>query len=95
MSLMKNDGNPITEVKSIQHDKENVKESEKGKQVAVSMTNVTVGRQISEDTILYSSIPEGHFKKLKKFKRYLSSEEIDLLKEIAEIKRKENPVWGV
>jgi hypothetical protein len=28
-------------------------------------------------------------------KRYLSKDEIEVLKEIAEIKRKENPMWGV
>ena len=95
MSLMKADGKSITEVKSIQQDKENVKEAEKGKQVAVSLTGITIGRQVQEDTVLYSSIPETHFRKLKEFKKYLSQEEIELLKEIAKIMRKDNTVWGV
>ena len=95
MSLMKNDGNPITTVKSMQQEQENVEKAEKGKQIAVSLSDVTVGRQVHEETVLYSAVPEQHFKKLKEFKKYLSSEEIEILKEIAEIMRKNNPVWGV
>lgn len=95
MSLMKNDGNPITQVKSMQQEQENIEKAEKGKQIAVSLTDITIGRQVHEDTVLYSAIPESHFKKLREFKKYLSSEEIELLKEIAEIMRNNNSLWGV
>ena len=93
--LMKKDGNPITEAKSIQQEQENIEKAEKGKQVAVSLPNVTIGRQLHEEDILYSAIPEEHFRKLKEFKKYLSHEEIEILKEIAEIMRKSNPMWGI
>lgn len=93
--LMKNDGVAITEAKSMQHEQENIDKAEKGKQVAVSLPNVTVGRQVHESDILYSAIPEEHFRKLKEFKKYLSPEEIGVLKEIAEIMRKNNPMWGI
>jgi len=93
--LMKKDGNAITEVKSIQQEQENLEKAEKGKQIAVSLPNVTVGRQIHESDILYSVIPEEQFRKLKEFKKYLTREEIDILKEIAEIMRKQNPMWGI
>ena len=33
--------------------------------------------------------------KLKELKKHLTEQEISVLKEIAEIKRKDNPVWGV
>ena len=79
----------------MQQEQENVEKAEKGKQIAVSLSDVTVGRQVHEETVLYSAVPEQHFKKLKEFKKYLSSEEIEILKEIAEIMRKNNPVWGV
>jgi len=95
INLMKKDGHRLTSAKSMQLDKENVSSAEKGKQLAVSLPNVTVGRQIHEDDILYSVIPEKDFRRLKELKRLLKPEEIDLLKEIAEIMRKENPVWGV
>ncbi|TKJ17069.1 translation initiation factor IF-2 [Candidatus Woesearchaeota archaeon B3_Woes] len=95
MPLMNSQGKEITEVKSIQADKDKLEKAESGKQVAVSMPNVTVGRQINENDELYSSIPEEDFKKLKNLKEFLTKEEVEVIKEIAEIKRKENVVWGV
>ena len=93
--LMKNDGNAITEAKSIQQEQETIEKAEKGKQVAVSLPNVTIGRQLQEGDILYSAIPEEHFKKFKEFRKSLSHDEITILKEIAEIMRKNNPMWGI
>ena len=93
--LMKKNGEKITEIKSIQKDQENLNEVEKGKQVAVSLPKVTVGRQINEGDILYSAVPEEDFRKLKELKKYLSEEEKAVLKEIAQIMREKNPVWGI
>ena len=56
---------------------------------------MTIGRQIKEKDILYSDLTEAEFKKYKKLKRFLNPSEIKILKEIAEIKRKENPSWGM
>ncbi|MFO8015631.1 MAG: translation initiation factor IF-2 [Candidatus Woesearchaeota archaeon] len=95
MPLMSEDGKEITEVKTIQHEKENVSSAGKGKQVAVSMPGVTVGRQIDDGSILYSAVPENDFRKLKDLKQYLTDDETEAIKEIARIKRKNNPVWGV
>ena len=95
VSLMKKDGAPITSAKAIQQEQETIEKAEKGKQVAVSLPDVIVGRQIHEDDILYSVIPEEHFRKFKEFKKLLAQEEIELLKEIAEIMRNQNPMWGV
>ncbi len=89
------DGKEITHVKSIQYEKESLSKVEAGKQVALALPNVTVGRQINENDTLYSSIPEPDFRKLKEFKKYLKKEEIEVMKEIAEIKRKTNPLWGL
>nr|MCK4930484.1 translation initiation factor IF-2 [Nanoarchaeota archaeon] len=92
--LMKT-GKALTEVKSIQSEKENINRAEQGKQVAVSLLGVMCGRQINERDVLYSAIPEQDFKKLKKLKKYLTDSEIQVMKEIAEIMRKDNVVWGV
>ena len=94
MELMK-EGKKITEVKSIQEDGENINEVGKGKQVAVAFPNVTVGRQIHTSDILYSLINEEDFKNLKNLKKYLSKDQIEVLKEIVEIMRKTNALWGV
>ncbi len=92
--LMK-DNSPITTVKSIQQEKENIKSITKGNQVAVSMDSITIGRQVHEGDYLYSYIPEEDFRKLKNLAKFLSQGEIDLLKDIAERMRKDNPVWGI
>ncbi len=93
--LMKADGKVLTEIKSMQSEQENISKAEGGKQVAVSLPRVTVGRQINEGDILYSAISESDFRKLKELKKHLKREDIALLKEIAAIMRKNNSVWGV
>ena len=96
MPLMTAEGRKLTELKEIQDNKETVSEAKQGKEVAISLPNVTCGRQIKENDILYSDIPQEDFKKLKKLmKKYLNDSEVQLLKEIAEIKRNENPTWGM
>ncbi|HIG98354.1 TPA: translation initiation factor IF-2, partial [Candidatus Woesearchaeota archaeon] len=94
--LMKaGDAKPVTVVKEIQLEKENVTTAGKGKQVAVSLEKVTIGRQLNEGDILLSVIPEEDFRKLREFKGYLSPDEVDCLREIAELMRWGNPVWGI
>jgi translation initiation factor 5B len=93
--LMNKEGRELTVVKGMQHEQENVDKAEKGKQVAASMPNVIIGRQLHEGDILYSAISEEHFRTYKEYKEYLTNDEKELLKEIAVIMRKNNPVWGV
>lgn len=93
--LIKANGNKASEVKSMQEEGKNIPEAKKGNQVAIALPHLTVGRQINELDILYSGVTEEEFIKYKKLKRFLNSDEIAILKEIAEVKRAENPVWGV
>jgi translation initiation factor 5B len=93
--LMKDDGTTLSNVKEIQMNKESVTIIKKKDQAAVSLPGVQVGRQINEGEIYYSAIPEDHFRKLKSLTRYLAPDEVSLLREIAEIMRRKNPVWGV
>ncbi len=95
MNIMKEDGIVLTNIKAIQKEKESVSLAKQKEQVALSLPGLTVGRQIAEGDIFYSAIPEADFRKLKKLTKYLSREETALLKEIAELMRKTNPVWGV
>ncbi len=95
VSLMKKDGKKITYIKSIGKEKETLNIAKRGDQVAVSLPEVTVGRQIHEEDIFYTVISEEEFRSFKNLKRFLSHEEKELLKEIAEIMRNENPTWGI
>ncbi|MBN1175457.1 translation initiation factor IF-2 [Candidatus Woesearchaeota archaeon] len=94
MPLMKKGGDKLTSVKEIQADKKNHQTLDKGKQAAISLPNITAGRQVNEGDILYTDIPPPIFRELKKHSKLLSAEEIEILREIAEIKRKEDPFWG-
>jgi translation initiation factor 5B len=95
IQLMNTECKILTQVKGIQLEQKNIESADKGKQVAISLPGVIVGRQIKEGDILYSFIPEEDFKKFKEYKQYLSEDEKNLLKEIAEMMRRNNPVWGV
>ncbi len=88
-------GRTLTHVKAIQSEGETLNRVEQGKEVAVSLPDVMCGRQINGNDILYSAIPEDDFRKLKKLKKYLAEQEVQVMKEIAEIMRKNNPVWGI
>jgi translation initiation factor 5B len=93
--LMNKEGRQLTTVKSIERNKESVQQLLRGEQAALALPNVTSGRQLFEHDILYSAIPEEQFRKMKELAKFLKGDEIQCLKEIAEIKRKENPLWGV
>ncbi len=88
-------GKPLTEVKEIQLEKKAVSEAVEGKQAAIALPKVIAGRQIKEEDVLYADIPQEDFKKMKKFLKYLTQSEKQTLKEFAELKRQDNPLWGV
>jgi len=93
--IMNLSGDTITSVKSMKEGSDNITVAQQGTQLAMAMDGVTVGRQINEGDFLYTAIPEEDFKKLKILKKHFSTVEINVLKEVAEIKRKQNPVWGI
>ncbi|MEK6940410.1 MAG: translation initiation factor IF-2 [Nanoarchaeota archaeon] len=94
MILIK-DGKELARIKEIQHEKENVTDAVKGQEVAIALPGITVSRQINEGDIMYSDITENEYLKLKKLKSFLNPEEVEILKEIAQIKRKIKKLWGV
>ncbi len=93
--IMNDQGKRVSTVKSMQEGTDSVTIALQGKQIALAMDHVTIGRQVNEGDFLYTDISEDHFKKLKDLSKNLTKNEIAVLREIAEIKRKENPVWGV
>ncbi len=92
---MMKDGTPLTTVKEIQENKENVTEAGKGKQVSVAYEKATIGRQLNEGDVIYSFLTENDFRKMKELKDYFSEDEKAALREIAALMRKKNPLWGV
>lgn len=93
--LMNQKGEAVTIVKGIQKDKKPVNELAKNDKGAVSLPDITIGRQVNEKDVLYSDVQEDQYIQYKAFKDVLSEDDKAILKEIASIKRKHNPVWGV
>ncbi len=91
--ILREDGRVVGRIKSIRKEDANVVEAIMGEEVAVAIDDVTVGRQIKAEEIYYIDIPEDHAKKL--FKMDLSYDDREVLEEIAKIKRKEKPFWGL
>jgi hypothetical protein len=64
-------------------------------EVAISITGLNFERQLKEKKTLFSDLGESQFKQFKKNKDLLSPAEIKTLQEIAELKRKKKPEWGM
>lgn len=93
--VMNVNGRKIGGVHQIQDNGKNVDVAKKGQEVAISIQNVTIGRQISEEEIFYSMPNSKEVNLLlKQFLHKLNPEEQSTLKEIVEIQRKINPVYG-
>ncbi len=88
--LMRSDGRVIGEIMQIQDRGQPLKEAMAGQNVAISIKgNVMVGRHIKEGDTLYVNVPEYHMRVLlSEFKDSLSEDEIELLEEISEIRRR-------
>jgi translation initiation factor 5B len=95
IGLMKVDGKSVGEVKSIQKENKPIDHAIKNDEVAISISDVTIGRNVKEEDVLYSDLSEDDYKKLKANKEVLTSDELEILQEILEIKRKIKPTWGI
>jgi translation initiation factor 5B len=92
--LIREDGKPVGNVKSIQKDKRSVEEAKLGDEVAISVPGPTIGRQISEGDILHMDIPESDAKWLLA-KGDIDPGEKDVLMELIRVRRKEDRYWGL
>lgn len=82
-SLVK-EGNIVGKIKEIQKEGVNVDKAETGDKVAVSISNVTVGRQVEEGDVLYNALSDRDIRRLEDLQEYLSRGEKRVLKEVKE-----------
>ena len=93
--VMNKEGKEIGTVHQIQDKGKNIDEARKDMQVAVSLSEPTVGRQVNEGDVLYTAPPNEDVKLLlDRFKYRLNEDELKVLDEIVAIKRKINPLFG-
>jgi translation initiation factor 5B len=95
-SLLGVNGTTLGEIMQIQDKGESITEATIGMKVAVSMKEPIIGRDFNEGDILYVAIPESHLKKLfTTYQQELSSDDMETLKELIDIMKKKNPIWGI
>ncbi|MEM0078388.1 MAG: translation initiation factor IF-2 [Thermoplasmata archaeon] len=93
MPVMNDQGKSLGVIKSIRDKDQTLKEAIVGQEVAVSISDAIIGRNVVPGDIIYSNLNENDVKKLKEIE--LSYEEKETLNEIISIKRKEKPFWGM
>jgi translation initiation factor 5B len=94
--LIASSGKRLGQAQRIQDQGKDIQEALVGVQVAVSIEDGVVGRNISEGDTIYTDVPERHLKTLlTKFPGELTEGDRDTIKELIQLKRRENPVWGL
>ena len=91
--ILRPDGRELGKIKSIRSGDDSIKEVRMGAEVALALTNVTVGRQIKAEDVLYVDVPEGHARAL--LRTDLPADDRMVLEETAAIKRKTEPFWAM
>ena len=86
-NLIDENDEQIARVKSVQHEKESKHDAVEGQEVAIALPGINFERRMKNIKFLYSDISESQFKKFKQNKDLLSSGELKILQEIAEIKK--------
>lgn len=94
--LIQKDGVYVGKVESMQDKGENLPSTSRGQKVAMAIRDAVFQKDFEEGDILYVDIPENHYKILESdLKGKLTEDELQILEEIVEIKRKEDPLWGM
>jgi translation initiation factor 5B len=94
--VIDDNGRRIGEILQIQDKGKDLQEATKGMQVAASIDKATVGRNVAEGQTLIVDIPEKHVKILQsRYGTELSPEEDELIKSLVQLKRRQNPIWGL
>ena len=88
-------GRKVGNIHQLQLDKKTVSTAKTGDEVACSVKDVTIGRQIFEEEVYYT-FPPSHEAKLllNKFMHKLSTEEQEVLNDIVRIQREREPVYA-
>ncbi|OPY34539.1 MAG: putative translation initiation factor IF-2 [Methanomassiliicoccales archaeon PtaU1.Bin124] len=93
MAVVDRDGKDIGRIKSLRSGEDTLKEALAGQEVAIAIDGPTVGRQIDVEDVLYVDILESEYKNLADYG--LNEDEKMVLEEIGEIKRRQDPFWGM
>ena len=93
MPLMRDDGKRIGRVRSVRSGEEVVTEAIAGQEVAIAVDGITVGRQVKGGDVLLVELSEEDARTLRDAE--LNPDEREVLEQIATIKRRTDPFWGM
>jgi len=94
--LINEDGKVVGIIKGVQDKGENIEEAVKGMEVAVAIAGAAVGKQINEKDILYTNLEPSEARLIEeKYYKQIPPDELEVLEEIKNIKRKESPIWAL
>ena len=93
--FMNKDGKRVGVIHQLQHEGKTVTSANTGQEVACSVQDVTIGRQIFEEDVYYT-FPPSHETKLmlKQYMHKLNHEEQEVLNQIVEIQRKKDAAYA-
>ena len=95
VNVLNEDGKKIGTIHQIQENGKPIEEAGKGEQVAVSIKEISVGRQVNEGDIFYTDLGSKEAKLLlERFYYRLGQEEKDILNTIVSIKRRNDPSYA-
>ena len=92
--VLRDDNQVVGRIQSLRSGDQTLKEALQGEEVAVAITNVTVGRQISEADVLYIEMDERAILKVRDAGVKLNPIEEDIITEMQRFKKKDQPFWG-
>lgn len=93
--LLNTDGDKIGRIKSVQEENESLEKAERGSEVAVSISNTTVGRDFEEGETLYTDLTSDDYQRLQRLDDLIGQGEKNVLQEIVDIKDAKDPHWKI
>ncbi len=93
-AVMREDGRNLGRIKSIRSGEKSLDDARQGQEVAISIDGVTIGRQISGGDVLLVELTEEEARTLRRHTE-LTHDEVETLDQICNVKRKEDPFWGM
>jgi translation initiation factor 5B len=93
--LMKEDGEFVGTVMQIQDKGVVIPEAKAGAEVAISMKEPTIGRQVKEGDTLFVMVPDDHARLLStKYLSLLTEDESEVLREVVSLTKRWKSSWG-
>jgi len=85
--LMKK-GITVGRVNAVQSEGKNLEEGKQGEEVAISASDIVIGKNVRENDTLYTYIPESQWEMFEKYSDMFSDEEQELIEEIKKMQLK-------